>query len=65
MPPALETAAARGPPEVRAMPARSMGYLMPSRSHSWVWRGGGGDMVKVEEYWLREAATLMLSTVVE
>jgi hypothetical protein len=30
-PPALETAAARGPPEVRAMPARRMGYLIPRR----------------------------------
>ena len=30
-PPAFETAAARGPPEVRAIPARMMGYLMPRR----------------------------------
>lgn len=31
-PPALETAAANGPEEVRAMPARIIGYSMPSRS---------------------------------
>lgn len=30
-PPALLTAAARGPPDVRAMPARIMGCLIPSR----------------------------------
>lgn len=42
-PPALETAAARGPPEVRAMPARRMGYLMPRRLQSGVRRGGTGS----------------------
>ena len=36
MPPALETAAARGPPDVRAMPASMMGCLMPRRVHSGV-----------------------------
>ena len=45
MPPALETAAASGPPEVLAMPASMMGYLMPSSLHSGVLRGGGEDMV--------------------
>ena len=30
-PPAFETAAARGPPEVRAMPARRIGCLMLRR----------------------------------
>jgi len=30
-PPALDTAAARRPPEVRAMPARMIGCLMPRR----------------------------------
>lgn len=30
-PPALLTAAASGPPEVRAMPARIMGCLIPSK----------------------------------
>jgi hypothetical protein len=43
MPPALETAAARGPPEVRAMPASIMGYLMPRSLHSGVVNGGGGE----------------------
>lgn len=43
-PPALETAAARGPEEVRAMPARRMGYWMPRRVQRGVWRVGG-DMV--------------------
>lgn len=31
MPPALETAAARGPPDVRAMPASRMGCWIPRR----------------------------------
>ena len=48
MPPALETAAARGPPEVRAMPASIMGYLIPSSLHSGVFRGAGDDMVVVK-----------------
>ena len=48
MPPALETAAARGPPEVRAMPASIMGYLMPSSLHSGVLRGAGDDMLTVK-----------------
>jgi hypothetical protein len=30
---------------VRAMPAKSMGYLMPRRSQSGVCRGGGGGIV--------------------
>lgn len=45
-PPALETAAARRPWEVRAMPARRMGWRMERR----VVRGvviGEGDMVAV------------------
>ena len=40
MPPAFETAAASGPPEVRAMPANRMGYLIPKSLHSGVWRLG-------------------------
>ena len=48
MPPALLTAAARGPPEVRAMPASMIGYLMPRSLHSGVWRDGGEDMAAVE-----------------
>jgi hypothetical protein len=47
IPPALVTAAARGPPDVRAMPASMMGYLMPSSLHSGVLRAGGEDMVAV------------------
>jgi hypothetical protein len=43
MPPALVTAAARGPPDVRAMPASMMGYLMPSSLHSGVLRVGIED----------------------
>src|SRR6266480_5880002 len=39
-PPALDTAAARGPPEVRAMPARIMGYLIPRSLHNGVRRVG-------------------------
>jgi hypothetical protein len=37
-PPAFETAAASGPPEARAIPARMMGYLIPSALHSGVER---------------------------
>lgn len=52
-PPALETAAARGPPEVRAIPARRMGCLMFRSSVSGVviapWVAmlavGNGDIV--------------------
>ena len=40
MPPALETAAARGPPDVLAIPASMMGYLIPSSLHSGVERVG-------------------------
>jgi hypothetical protein len=36
MPPAFDTAAARGAPDVLAMPARRIGYLMPSRVHNGV-----------------------------
>lgn len=43
-PPALETAAARGPPDVRAMPASMMGYWMPSSLDSGVWREGADMM---------------------
>lgn len=39
-PPALDTAAARGPEDVRAMPARTIGYSIPSRSHRGVRRVG-------------------------
>lgn len=45
MPPAFETAAARGAPDVLAIPARRIGYLMPSKVHSGVWSAGGGDMM--------------------
>ena len=38
MPPALETAAARGAPEARAIPASMMGYWMPRSLHSGVVR---------------------------
>jgi hypothetical protein len=41
MPPALDTAAASSPPDVRAMPASMMGYLMPSSLVSGVFRAGG------------------------
>lgn len=44
-PPALETAAARGPPDVRAMPARMMGYWMPRSWERGVWREGGAIVV--------------------
>lgn len=39
-PPALETAAARGPEEVRAMPARMTGYSIPRREQRGVERMG-------------------------
>jgi len=45
IPPALDTAAASGPPDVRAMPASMMGYLMPKSLVSGVFRGGGDDIV--------------------
>jgi hypothetical protein len=48
MPPAFVTAAARGPPDVLAMPASMMGYLMPSSLHSGVESAGGDDMVALE-----------------
>lgn len=47
-PPALETAAASGPPEVRAMPARRMGYLMPRSLQRGVERGGGDIVMMME-----------------
>lgn len=40
MPPALDTAAARGPPDVLAMPASMTGYLMPSSLVSGVFSAG-------------------------
>lgn len=43
IPPAFDTAAANGPPDVRAMPASMMGYLIPSSLVSGVFRGGGDD----------------------
>lgn len=43
IPPALDTAAARGPPDVRAIPASMIGYLMPSSLHSGVFRDGVED----------------------
>jgi hypothetical protein len=46
MPPAFETAAARGAPDVLAMPASKMGYLMPSKVHRGVWIAGGEDMMR-------------------
>lgn len=61
-PPALETAAARRPPEVRAMPARRTGCRMPRRVVRGVVMGPCGcDMVatKVQdggavwEMWVR------------
>lgn len=45
IPPALDTAAASGPPEVRAMPASMIGYLMPSNFVNGVVRGGGDDIL--------------------
>lgn len=45
MPPALDTAAASGPPEVRAMPASMIGYLIPSNFVNGVVRGGGDDIL--------------------
>jgi hypothetical protein len=36
IPPAFDTAAAKGPPDVLAMPARRMGYLIPRSLHSGV-----------------------------
>lgn len=47
-PPALLTAAARGPEEVRAMPARITGYSMPRRSQMGVRRIGRGWVPSVE-----------------
>jgi len=44
-PPALETAAARGLPETRAMPARRMGCWIPRRVVRGVVRGPEGDIV--------------------
>ncbi len=44
-PPAFDTAAARGPPEVLAIPARRMGYLQPSKVHNGVWSACGEDMM--------------------
>lgn len=44
-PPALETAAARRPPEVRAMPARIMGCWIPRRVVRGVVMGPAEDMV--------------------
>lgn len=44
-PPALDTAAANGPEDVRAMPASTIGYSMPRRSHSGVRRVGLLDML--------------------
>ena len=46
MPPAFDTAAANGPPDVRAMPASMMGYLIPSSLVSGVLRAGGDDIFK-------------------
>lgn len=43
IPPALDTAAASGPPDVRAMPASITGYLIPSNLHSGVFRDGGEE----------------------
>ena len=39
-PPAFETAAARGPEDVRAIPARRMGYSIARSSHSGVFKVG-------------------------
>jgi len=54
-PPALETAAARCPPLVRAMPARRMGCWIPRRVVSGVVRGPEGDIVGegLEVYYYR------------
>lgn len=40
IPPAFETAAARGPPDVLAMPASMIGYLIPNSLHNGVVRVG-------------------------
>lgn len=45
-PPALDTAAARGPPEVLAMPARSTGCWMPRSWVRGVVMGPAGAIVK-------------------
>lgn len=45
MPPALDTAAARGPPDVLAIPASMMGYFIPSSLVSGVLSAGTEDMV--------------------
>lgn len=44
-PPALETAAARAPPDTRAMPARRMGCWIPRRVVRGVARGPWGDAI--------------------
>ena len=45
-PPALDTAAARGPPEVLAIPAKRIGYLQPSKVHNGVWSACGEDITE-------------------
>lgn len=52
MPPALETAAARGPPEVRAMPARRIGCWMPRRVVSGVVIGAMVMRRFVDVWWI-------------
>jgi len=49
IPPAFDTAAARGPPEVQAMPARRIGYLILRREQSGVWRKGGDGIVNNDQ----------------
>jgi hypothetical protein len=44
-PPAMDTAAARGPPEVRAMSARRMGCWIPRRVVRGIVMGPLGAMV--------------------
>lgn len=46
-PPAFDTAAARGPPDVRAMPARRIGCWIPKRVVMGVVIGPVGDILVV------------------
>ena len=69
-PPALDTAAARGPPEVRAIPASRIGCWIPRRVVRGVVRGPEGDIVGMglEVYyygWYRKGERITICMVQE